>query len=262
MEASKSLDNLLSVINTLLGPDGCDWDKAQTPESLCDYVVEESFELVEAIRDGDTRETMEELGDVAFLLLFIASLHERCGDFSLADALDNSAAKMVRRHPHVFGDEAVAGTEDILKNWEKIKRSETGDGSKKRVFASLPKGLPPLIRAYRIHSKSARNGFTWETTQDVERQLESEWKEWEAARDSGNAQDMADEFGDYLFTLAEYGRRHSIKANEALDFANRKFLRRFARMEELAEERGLDLDALSMEEKDGLWNEAKGLLKD
>lgn len=255
--SASSLDGLLSVINTLLGPDGCDWDKAQTPESLCDYVVEEAFELVEAIRSADTREAMEELGDVAFLLLFIASLYEKKNEFTLADALDNSAAKMVRRHPHVFGDEAVADTEEILKNWESIKRSETADGSRKSVFGSLPKGLPPLIRAYRINSKSARNGFTWEDTAQVEEQLRSEWNEWQTAREYGNHEDMLDEFGDYLFTLTEYGRRHSIKANEALDFANRKFLLRYERMERIAQARGLNLDDLSMPEKDALWAEAK-----
>ena len=248
---------LREVIDALLGPDGCPWDKEQTPLSLCDYLIEECFELVDAIRSGDKQEAMEEVGDVAFLLLFISHLYNKEGAFSYADALEHNAAKMIRRHPHVFADAAFEDQEELLKNWERIKRSEKDSEEKKTTYATLPKGLPPLLRAYRIHSKAARVGFTWNNDEDVLKQVEAEKKEFEEALKQGTPEQQAEEFGDYIFTLVEYGRRQGIKANAALDFANRKFLNRFGKMEQLAIKKGLDFPSLSFEEQDALWDEVK-----
>jgi ATP diphosphatase len=256
-----SFDRLKGVLCALLGENGCPWDKKQTPLSLCDYVIEESFELVEAVRSDNTAEACEEIGDVMFLLFFLAELYERKGKFDLAQAVNYARDKMVRRHPHVFKDTSITCQDDILKNWERIKREEKKESPQDRpagVFDTLPKGLPPLLRAYRINSKAARAGFTWNNDQDVEKQLASEWKELEEAKASGSQERMEEEFGDYLFTLAEYGRRMGIKANGALDFANRKFLRRFNAMEELARKRGINnIAELPFEEQDALWNEVK-----
>lgn len=255
-----SLRRVIEVIEALLGPEGCPWDKQQTPETLCDYVIEEGFELVEAIRGKNPQEAAEELGDLFFLLLFIAKLYAQRGEFTLQDALEANAAKMIRRHPHVFGDVNVADQNELLKNWERIKREEKQeDGELPRVFDSLPKGLPTLLRAYRIHSKAARVGFTWATDQDLERQLAAEWKEWENALATGDAGQREQEFGDYLFTLVEYGRRHSIKANAALDAANNKFLKRFQSMETLAREQGKDVAQLDLDALNELWDQAKKL---
>ncbi|OEU70850.1 MAG: nucleoside triphosphate pyrophosphohydrolase [Desulfovibrio sp. S3730MH75] len=255
MSNSNSLEKLRTVISTLLGPDGCPWDKDQTPRSLCDYVIEESFELVEAIRADDSEEAMEELGDVMFLLLFIAELYEKKGSFKLADALDSSSAKMIRRHPHVFADTKVENQEELLKNWEKIKRSEK-DASKK-TFDSLPKGLPPLLKAYRINSKAARTGFTFESDEQCVQQLESEWKEWNSALKSGDTAKSEEEFGDYLFALVELGRRKGIKANSALDITNNKFLERFSKMEDIAKEQKKDVSEMELSELNELWNKVK-----
>lgn len=253
-----SLQRVQNVIEALLGPDGCPWDEQQTPETLCDYVIEEGFELVEAIRGKDSQAAAEELGDLFFLLIFIAKLYAKRGDFTLDDALEANVAKMIRRHPHVFADTSVADQNELLKNWERIKREEKQEnGALPRVFDSLPKGLPTLLRAYRIHSKAARVGFTWATDQDLEAQLASEWEEWEKALASGDTAQQEQEFGDYLFTLVEYGRRKSIKANAALDAANNKFLKRFASMESLACERGQDVAHLDLETLNRLWSEAK-----
>ncbi len=257
---STALKRLNDVIHSLLGPGGCPWDQKQTPESLCDYVIEESFELVEAIRSGDTQEACEELGDCLFLLLFIAELYARRESFTLDQALDGNADKMIRRHPHVFGDMEFENQEQLLKNWERIKRSEKDNGDneeKKRVFESLPKGLPPMLRAYRVHSKAARIGFTWESDEALEQQLLDEWREWQEALDSGDPQDSEQEFGDYLFTLIELGRRKGIKANAALHGAVAKFLTRFERMEDLAKEQNLDLTKLPLDEQNKLWDQAK-----
>lgn len=257
--STDALTRLNDVIERLIAPDGCSWDREQTPESLADYVIEESHELVEAIRFGKTQDVCEELGDVAFLLLFLSKLYEKKGQFSLDTALTLSAEKMVRRHPHVFGETTFESRDEQLKAWESIKRSEKqeADAPAVGVFDSLPKGLPPLIKAYRIHSKAARVNFTWPEDQDVEQQAESEWLEWldVAAGDDKEAQ--THELGDMIFTLVELGRRKGIKANEALDHATMRFLERFRGMEALARERGLDFAALSLDDKDDLWNEVK-----
>jgi ATP diphosphatase len=252
-----ALDALLDVIDRLIGPDGCPWDKEQTPESLADYCIEESCELVAAIRSGNRREVREELGDLLFLLLFLSRLYADRAGFTLQDALEGSAEKMVRRHPHVFGDKRFDGKEEQLREWERIKRNEKADGEGPGgLFAGLPAGLPSLIKAYRIHSKAARAGFTWPEDEEVERQVEAEWLELlDAGRQGRDAQSR--ELGDLLFTLVELARRKGIKANEALDHAMLRFLARFEAMEKLARDRGLDFVALSLDDKDELWNEVK-----
>lgn len=254
-----SLSRLTDVIDRLLAPEGCPWDKEQTPESLCDYLVEECFELVEAIRSGNVADVREEMGDVLFLLAFLGRLYTDRGDFTLGDAMDNNAAKMIRRHPHVFSDTTYADRDEFLRNWECMKRAEKAEpeGGPVGVFDSLPASLPPLLKAYRIHSKAARVGFTWPDDEDAERQVEAEWLELLDVCATNDKEKQQGELGDLLFSLVELGRRKGIKANTALDMTNIKFLRRFRRMEEMARERGLDFPALSLDEKDELWNVAK-----
>ena len=254
-----ALEALQDGIDRLTAPDGCPWDKEQTPLSLADYLIEESHELVSAIRSGNVADVCEELGDLAFLLLFIARLYEKQGHFKLDDALDNNRAKMIRRHPHVFGDTTFENRDEQLKTWESIKRAEHTDesGRPQGIFDSLPSSLPPLIKAYRIHSKAARVGFTWPEDEEVEQQVEAGWLEWLDASASGDADAQKHELGDLLFSITELGRRKGIKASEALDFATQRFLRRFTRMEALARERGQDFPSLSLDDKDELWNEAK-----
>ena len=252
-----ALDALFDVIDRLTGQDGCPWDKEQTPESLADYCIEESCELVAAIRAGKPHDVCEELGDLLFLLLFLSRLYAGRDLFTLQDALEASAKKMVRRHPHVFGDRHFSGKEEQLRAWERIKRDEKADGEEPGgLFAGLPAALPSLIKAYRIHSKAARTGFTWPEDEEVERQVEAEWLEFlDAGRQGRDAQSR--ELGDLLFTIVELGRRKGIKANEALDHAMLRFLARFDAMEKLACERGLDFFALPLDDKDTLWNEVK-----
>ena len=251
-----ALARLQGVLDTLLGPDGCPWDKTQTSRSLCDYVIEEAFELVDCIRGDDPAGVAEELGDVMFLLLFIATLAAKKGEFTLADALNVASDKMVRRHPHVFGDVKVENREQLLKNWERIKRAEK-DKDHQGLYATLPKGLPPLLKAYRIHSKAARSGFTWESDDAMRQSLVAEKAEFDAAVASGDADVMAEEFGDFLFSLTEYGRRLGLKANSCLDMANNKFLTRYNAMEALAKKRNINLDSLDMTAKNALWEEVK-----
>jgi len=251
------LDRLRDVLNTLVGPDGCPWDKEQTSQTLCDYLAEETFELIDAVHRGHVTDVREELGDVFFLLLFIAKQYEK--EFSLNDAMDEAAAKMIRRHPHVFAGSDCADRETLLRTWEKIKKAEKTEKAEQRsgVFASLPDSLPPLLKAYRIHAKAAQADFTWDSKTDVEQQVEAEWLEWLDAAASGDTTMAEHEFGDLLFSLIELGRRKGIKANTALHKTTLRFLDRFRYMEKKAAESGREFTALDMEEKNRLWDEAK-----
>ena len=252
-----ALQRLRDVLERLLGPGGCPWDRDQTPQTLADYLVEEVHELVDAIRSDNVEDMREELGDVWFLLLFVTTWMERRDRFTLSEVLDQAAAKMIRRHPHVFADAAFANLEALWANWEKEKKKEKTD---RGPFEGIPASLPPLLRAYRIHSKAARLGFTWQNEEGVREQLDQEWQEWQEAvnQNAEHGSDKSlDEYGDYLFTLVEYGRRKGLKANEALDRANRKFLERFEQLRLLAQARGIDLEGLDLDSWNSLWNEVK-----
>ncbi len=257
--SNTALPKILHLIERLVGPGGCPWDQQQTPETLCDYLIEECFELVEAIRGKDRDEIREEMGDVFFLLFFIAQWYARKGACSLDQIWEENVAKMIRRHPHVFGDQTVTTTSELYANWEQIKKQEKAEkhSGPARVFASLPASLPPLLRAYRINAKAARIGFTWDSDKDQEAQLGEEWEEWLEAQRSGTSEQQEEEFGDYLFALTEYGRRHGLKANTCLSRANTKFLRRFEQLEDLAWSQGKDIASMSLQEMDALWDEIK-----
>ncbi|OUO49668.1 nucleoside triphosphate pyrophosphohydrolase [Desulfovibrio sp. An276] len=253
-----AIDSVREVVRRLTAEDGCPWDKTQTPESLTEYVIEESHELVSAIRSGTDEDVCEELGDVAFLLLFIAHLYEKKGSFTLRDVFEKNAAKMIHRHPHVFAGEHFANLDEQLKAWEKLKQEEhKAEGKPTGVFDSLPRSLDPLARAYRIHSKAARTGFTWETREDVEQQVEEEWLEFLDAQAREDEKAIRHELGDLIFSIVELGRRNNLKANAELDAANERFLSRFRFMEEAARKEEKELSSMPLEEMDKLWAKAK-----
>ena len=253
-----AIDSVREVVRRLTAEDGCPWDKTQTPESLTEYVIEESHELVSAIRSGTDEDVCEELGDVAFLLLFIAHLYEKKGSFTLRDVFEKNAAKMIHRHPHVFAGEHFANLDEQLKAWEKLKQEEhKAEGKPTGVFDSLPRSLDPLARAYRIHSKAARTGFTWETRADVEQQAEEEWREFLDAQAREDEKAIRHELGDLIFSIVELGRRNNLKANAELDAANERFLSRFRFMEEAARKEEKELSSMPLEEMDKLWAKAK-----
>ena len=257
-----ALERLSSVVDRLIAPDGCPWDSTQTPESLTEYIIEECHELVEAIRSKKEVDMVEELGDVAFLLVLVGKLMQRTGSAGLAEALDVETAKMIRRHPHVFADTTYASQSEQLKDWDRIKREEkASEDGPKGTYDSLPRGLPPLTKAYRIHAKADRVGFTWPEDEDVEKQVEAEWLELLDAMADGDEVAIEHELGDHMFTLVELGRRKGIKAAPALNAATERFLARFEAMEALARERNLSFVDLSLDDKDELWNEVKAAEK-
>ncbi len=247
---------VFQVIDTLLGPNGCPWDKKQTPESLCEYLIEEVFELVEAIKDNDIEAIKEEMGDVFFLLFFILRLLQKRFSIELQSIWEENAQKMKKRHPHVFGNTKIDSKEELYKKWTEIKIKEEGK-KEESFFDSIPKALPPLSKAYRINSKAHQIGFTWKDNKSQEISLLEEWEEWKKVKDSDDQDKKEEEFGDFLFSLVEHGRRYGVKANIALDKANRKFLRRFSQMIKLIQKEGKEWSALSMEEKEKFWQRIK-----
>jgi ATP diphosphatase len=254
------LARVRSLVGKLLDPaDGCPWDREQTPLSLCEYILEECHEFIDAVRSGKPGHACDEMGDLLFLLVFAAHLFESRGQFSLADALNAGADKMTRRHPHVFGTAAFDSLEELHAAWAEIKKKEKAAAGEEEqgILASVPAGLPPLTKAYRLHSKAAQAGFTWDSDEEVERQVEAEWLELLDARAVGDAAAQEHELGDMFMALTELGRRMGIKAAHAADLAANRFRNRFQAMEKLARERGLDFAALSLDEKDALWNEVK-----
>lgn len=252
---------ILELIKTLLGENGCNWDKQQSPASLCDYLLEESYELVEAVRSGDQAEIREELGDVFFLLFFLAVLLHREQGIELAGVWQENVEKMKRRHPHVFGEVCVNTRQQLQQQWEEIKKREKEKNNKnvlpKHLFEAIPSDLPPLLKAYRLNAKAARDGFTWKTDADQHQALTREWEEWQEAQAEGDTEAKEEEFGDLLFNLVEQARRQGVKPHGALLRANLKFMSRFQAMCSLAEEQGLDWDRLDLEAKDRLWDQVK-----
>ncbi|MDR2504010.1 MAG: nucleoside triphosphate pyrophosphohydrolase [Deltaproteobacteria bacterium] len=257
-ENGEALEGINQALDRLLGSEGCPWDKEQTTESLSAYLLEEAYELADAVRNGSTAEQREELGDVFFILLFMSRLWDKAGSFTLAETLKENRAKMIGRHPHVFSEHRAISKDDVLTAWEEIKKAEKAKKeSRPGVFGSLPVGLPALLKAYRIHSKSAANKFTWDTDEDAERQVEAEWLELIDADRDNDQEAREHELGDLIFSLVELGRRKGIKAEAALEKANTRFLRRFKGMEALADARGLDFSSLDQAAKDALWEEIK-----
>ncbi|MCF8038697.1 MAG: nucleoside triphosphate pyrophosphohydrolase [Desulfohalobiaceae bacterium] len=254
-------DEILELIGGLLGENGCGWDKEQTPDTLCDYLLEETYELVEAVRSKDRAGVREELGDVFFLLFFLTVLLNGEQGLELSEVWQENVRKMKGRHPHVFGEASINTRQELHQQWEAIKKQEKRAGNQdpkpENLFANIPEGLPPLLKAYRLNSKAARDGFTWKTNVDHRQALTREWEEWLRAVADGDPEAKEEEFGDLLFNLVELGRRQGIKSSGALLRANSKFVRRFRNMCVLAEQKGLDWDTLDLESKDRLWEEVK-----
>lgn len=256
---------VLALLHRLRGPDGCPWDREQTPRSLLPYLLEEAHEAAEAIETGEDADTVDELGDLLLHLAFQISIAEEEGRFGLADVAGGIVDKMVRRHPHVFGDAEYAGAGHQAM-WERLKREEksaepaAGHGvapGPSSVLGEIPAGLPALVRAYRIQQKVASIGFDWAEPEGAREKVEEELAETERAAGEGIAERLEEEFGDLLFALVNWGRLLDLHPHLALQRANRKFEGRFRRLEALARERGVELEKAPLEELDGLWNEVK-----
>ena len=252
----KTFDDLVNPMTTLRGPNGCPWDRKQTLPDLKPYVIEEAYEVVDAIDRDDRAALLEEIGDHLLEAVFIAEITRAEGTFDIYDSITAIHDKLVRRHPHVFGDVEAKDAEQVIVNWEKLKREER-KAENKSVLSGVPQTLPALLKASRLTEKAARVGFDWRRTEDVFDKLDEEIGELREAVASGEASKMQDEIGDLLFTIANIARKVNVNAEEALQSTNRKFMRRFESMEAAVHGRGQNLDQLELEEMDRLWDEAK-----
>jgi tetrapyrrole methylase family protein/MazG family protein len=253
-------DDLVEVMSRLRA--SCPWDREQTHRTLVPYLIEESFELAEAIEQDDDREICEELGDVLLQIVFHSQLATERGKFSVADVIDGLANKMVRRHPHVFGDTAVANVDDVWKNWDQLKATEASAAKRPSKLDGVPIGLGALQRSQKMQDKAARVGFDWPDIAGVTEKLVEELRELAQARADARgpaAEDahVREEFGDVLFTIVNFARRLGLDAEGTLREATEKFYRRFTLMETEALRAGRDLREMSPEELDALWVQAK-----
>lgn len=238
----------------LLAPGGCPWDREQTLESLRPYVIEEAHEVVDAIDRGDPEALCEELGDLLLQIVFQSALSTGSGGFGVDDVVGGICDKLIRRHPHVFGDVQVEGSEQVVANWEAIKaREKAGRG----VLDGVPVALPSLLRAQRVGEKAARVGFDWPDATGPRQKLDEELAEFDTAVAAGQREAMEAELGDVLFSLANVARKLGIDSEAALRGTLGRFTERVAAVETRAREQGADLDALSSAELDALWEAAK-----
>lgn len=248
----------------LRAPGGCPWDAEQTIDSLRRYILEEAHELVEAIEDKDPRGICEECGDVLLQVVFIATIAAEQGIFGMDDITRGICRKLVTRHPHVFGDVSVSDASEVSRNWEKIKAGERKHRkSDASAMAGIPRALPGLLRAYRIQERAAKKGFDWDPgdRDSVRAKVLEELTEFEAEIDGGNARVAEEEFGDLLFALVNVSRRMGIDPESALQAANAKFDARFREVESQVSEKGLDMEDLTLDVLDDMWNVAKERLK-
>lgn len=252
----RSFDELVALLTTLRGPNGCPWDRKQTLESLKPFIVEESYEVVEAIDRQDRQALAEELGDFLLQAVFVAEITRQEGSFDIGDVVTTIHDKLMRRHPHVFGDVEARDAEQVLVNWEKLKNEER-KAENKSVLAGVPQSLPALLKASRLTEKAARVGFDWRRAEDVFAKIDEEVHELRDAVREKDQQKIHDEIGDLLFSIANIARKLDVNAEEALQSANRKFTRRFEAMERAVRAEGRNLDQLTLEQMDALWDEAK-----
>jgi MazG family protein len=261
-EFPPSFRGVLELLRRLRAPGGCPWDREQTPRTLLPFLIEEAHEAAVAVESGDDEAIVDELGDLLLHLAFQIVIAEEEERFTLEDLAGSLIAKMVRRHPHIFGDAEYAGPGHQAM-WERLKRAEkpAGPGG---VIGSLPEALPALVRAYRIQQKVSTVGFDWRTPEGAREKVDEELAEVDqmAARNDvgmprSTPEKLEEEYGDLLFAVVNWGRLLGLHPETALQHANRKFENRFRRLEALASERGLSLETLSLEELDGLWGEVK-----
>jgi len=231
----------------------CPWDRKQTIQTLRSMTIEETYELADAITESDWKGIKEELGDLLLHIVFYAKIGKEQGHFTLDDVITGINEKLVARHPHIYGDVKVENEEDVKRNWEKLKLKE----GKKSVLSGVPRSLPATVKAMRLQEKAKQVGFEWEVKEQVWEKVEEETKELHEAVENGDKDKIEDEFGDLVFSLINYARFLHIDAENALERTNKKFISRFTEMEQKALAAGRNLDDMTLEEMDAIWNAIK-----
>jgi nucleoside triphosphate diphosphatase len=251
------MDRLRAIMDRLRGPEGCPWDREQTLASLRTYLVEESYEVIEAIDRGTAADLREELGDLLFQIVFQCRIAQERGDFDIESVMRGIGDKIVSRHPHVFGDGRLDTAAQVLRQWEEIKAAERRGRADGSMFATVPPGLPALLKALRVSAKAARVGFDWADRASLWDKVREESAELREALDRDDRAAIAEELGDLLFTLANVARHADLDPEQVLQEANRKFIARFRRVEEGLAAEGLAPGADQRSRMEALWNEAK-----
>lgn len=251
MQPEQAFSRLLQIMDDLR--EKCPWDRKQTIQSLRQLTIEELYELADAITEEDFNGIREELGDLMLHIVFYAKIGAEQRQFTITDVINGVCDKLVARHPHIYGDVKVADEEEVKQNWEKLKLKE----GKKSVLSGVPASLPALVKAMRLQEKAKQVGFEWENHGQVWDKVEEEMRELKEAVEKGDEQEIAAEFGDLVFSLVNYSRFLKTDAENALERTNKKFIRRFQQMEEMAAQNGRRLDEMSLTEMDGLWNKIK-----
>ncbi|HEV2831623.1 MAG TPA: nucleoside triphosphate pyrophosphohydrolase [Hanamia sp.] len=251
MPQNIDINGLVQIMDELR--EKCPWDKKQTIHTLRQQTIEETYELVDAITDEDWNAIKEELGDLLLHVIFYAKMGDEKNKFTLQDVIDGISKKLIKRHPHIYGDVKVNDEEDVKKNWEQIKLSE----GKKSVLSGVPRSLPAMVKAMRIQEKVKQVGFEWATKEQVWEKVEEEKSELLEAVDSGKQGHIEEEAGDLFFSVINYVRFLKIDAENALELTNKKFIKRFTLMEEQVQQKGIKLNEMSLEEMDAIWNEIK-----
>ena len=249
---------LTEIVNTLMGENGCPWDKVQTRESLKPYLIEEAYETLEALDGNNPEEIKEELGDLLYQILFHAKISENKNEFNITDVIQSISNKMEHRHPHVFKKGTLETPDEVAAQWEEIKIKEKGKAGRKSVLDGIPSYLPSLLRSQKLQKKAANHGFDWDKISSVFDKLDEEVAEFKTAILSGKTKDMKEELGDILFVLVNIAKFNKIDAEEALRNTNNKFITRFQHIEVEVTKRGKTLKETPLKELEQYWQDAKG----
>lgn len=252
--ALAAFNRLLTIMEELR--EKCPWDRKQTLDSLRHLTIEETYELSDAILEGDLAEVANELGDLALHIVFYSKIAGEQGAFTITEVLNGICDKLVRRHPHVYGDVTAEDASTVERNWEQIKLQEQGN-VKKTVLGGVPTSLPALVKAYRMQEKARGVGFDWQHKAQVWEKVQEELQEFREEEQAGDTAKQEEEFGDLLFSLVNYARFAGINPEDALERTNKKFLRRFNYLEQRVQAEGKNLADMDLEEMDGYWEEAK-----
>ncbi len=256
-DATESFRKLIEIVDTLMGENGCPWDNVQTRESLKPYLVEETYEVLEALDTNDPDQIKDELGDLLYQILFHSKISSKNNEFDIKDVLDNLKEKMVRRHPHVFKEGQINTPDQVIERWEEIKKEEKTHSNHPSILDSVPKQLPSLLRAQKLQKKAAKEGFDWDEISDVFDKLDEEISEFKSAVLEGKGTDIQSELGDILFVLVNIAKFKKIDAEEALRSTNNKFIKRFQYIEQEVAKQGKTLKETSLEDMERHWQNAK-----
>ncbi len=261
-EAEEQFGVLLGILRQLRSPEGgCPWDIRQRKEDIGRYLIEEAYELIEAIGEGSPAHQCEEMGDLLFQILFLARISEEKGEFDISQVLQGIAEKMIRRHPHVFKGETVETVGEVKANWERIKQEVEHKEKRAGILSGVSKSLPALIRAQKITEKAAEVGFDWEHIGGVLQKVEEEIRELKGALQSNKEAAVKEEIGDILFSVVNLSRFAGVNAEDALRNTVEKFMKRFDFVEKGLEREGKSVGGATLEEMDRLWDEAKGKIE-